>query len=100
VGRPEAAADVALELTTSVRDELHARLHEIAAAIGQGRFEPGEVGTWGCEVCAPDGLGTFEVNQRRIEWSGLLDDDDLDDPFDGSGLSVLPGLSGLDGGDA
>ena len=60
-----AAADVTLD-----------RLHEIADAIGQGRFQPGEVGTWGCDVCAPDGLGTFEVNQRRIEWSGFLDDDD------------------------
>ncbi len=83
VGRPEAADDVQLELTPDVRDELHRRLAEIADAIEHGRFEPGEVGTWGCAVCAPDGLGTFEANQRLIEWSGELDDDDLtrDEPM-------------------
>ncbi|MCB0998986.1 MAG: PD-(D/E)XK nuclease family protein [Ilumatobacteraceae bacterium] len=70
VGRPEAAADVVLGLTPDVHEQLHARLHEIADAIDAGRFEPGEVGTWGCDVCAPDGLGTYEINQRRIEWSG------------------------------
>ena len=70
--------------------------HETADAIGQGRFQPGEVGTWGCDVCAPDGLGTFEVNQRRIEWSGLLDDDELDDPFDGSDLSDPSVIDGSD----
>ena len=78
VGRPEAADDVRLALTPEVRDELHARLHEIASAIDAGTFAPGEVGTWGCEVCAPDGLGTSETNQRRIDWSGELDDDEVD----------------------
>ena len=86
VGRPEAAADVVLELTADVHEQLHARLHEIAEAIDAGRFEPGEVGTWGCDVCAPDGLGTYEINQRRIEWSGETDvaDDHADRPSDGA----------------
>jgi len=79
VGRPGSADDVRLELTPEVREQLHARMHEIADAIHAGSFEPGEVGTWGCEVCAPDGLGTFEMNQRRIEWSGELDDEQPDD---------------------
>ncbi|MFN8021506.1 MAG: PD-(D/E)XK nuclease family protein [Acidimicrobiales bacterium] len=80
VGRPEAEHDVVLELSPEVLDELHHRLHEIVDAIDGGRFEPGEVGNWGCEVCAPDGLGTFEINQRRIEWSGALDE--LDELLD------------------
>jgi hypothetical protein len=75
VGRPEAAADVQLELTTDVRDQLHARLHEIAEAIDHGRFVPGEVGQWGCAVCSPDDLGWLEINQRRLEWSGAFDVD-------------------------
>jgi ATP-dependent helicase/nuclease subunit B len=84
VGRPEADPDIVLELSPEVLDALHGRLHEIATAIDAGRFEPGEVGNWGCEVCAPDGLGTFEINQRRLEWSGEFDalDVRLDDPAD------------------
>lgn len=82
VGRPEADPDVELELSPEVIDELHTRLHEIAEAIDAGRFEPGEVGNWGCDVCAPDGLGTFEINQRRLEWSGALDELDAPDTFD------------------
>lgn len=85
VGRPEPATDVVLELTPDVHDTLHARLHEIADAIDAGRFEPGAVDTWGCPVCSPDGLGTFEVNQRRMEWAGDLDDPDDPDAAAGGG---------------
>lgn len=81
VGRPESAEDVVLELTADVHDELNRRLQEIADGIDAGVFEPGEVGNWGCKVCAPDGLGTYEINQRRIEWSG--DDALLDEFLDG-----------------
>jgi ATP-dependent helicase/nuclease subunit B len=75
VGRPERAPDVTLALTDDVFEQLHARIHEVVTAINEGRFQPGEVGQWGCEVCAPDGLGASEANQRRTEWEG----DDADD---------------------
>ena len=68
VGRPESEADVTLTITPGVHDELHQRIAQIAEAIQAGVFEPGEVGTWGCEVCAPDGLGVDEINQRRSGW--------------------------------
>ena len=80
VGRPDVQTDITLQLTPEVHEQLHARLAEIAAGIHQGHFVPGEVtGLFGCPVCAPDGLGTFEINQRLIEWSGELDDDALAD---------------------
>lgn len=68
VGRPESDADVSIAFTSDVRNELHTRIAQIAHLIDAGVFEPGEVGTWGCEVCAPDGLGVNEINQRRSEW--------------------------------
>jgi hypothetical protein len=36
-------------------------------------------------VCAPDQLGAFEVNQRRLEWHASLGELDgpLDDPPEG-----------------
>ena len=73
VGRPEAAADVGLSITPAVQAILQTRLHEITTAISAGQFVPGAVGTWGCDVCAPDGLGVYEVNQRRIEWFAAVD---------------------------
>jgi ATP-dependent helicase/nuclease subunit B len=73
VGRPDAGDDVVLELTDDVHEQLHARLGEIAAGIHEGRFVPGEVGTFGCPACAPDKLGTFEMNQRLVEWNGELE---------------------------
>lgn len=76
VGRPEHDDDVVITLDESVQEQLDLRLNEIVDAIRHGRFEPGEVGTWGCPVCAPDGLGSDEVNQRRLEWRGEFDDDD------------------------
>ena len=73
VGRSGASDDVALELTDDVHERLHARLVEIVAGIHEGRFEPGEVGPYGCPACAPDKLGTFEMNQRLIEWRSELE---------------------------
>jgi hypothetical protein len=75
VGRPDADDDVALELTPEVHEHLHARLTEIAGGIHHGRFVPGEVGPYGCPACAPDQLGAFEMNQRLVEWSGVLDEE-------------------------
>ncbi|MEK7426909.1 MAG: PD-(D/E)XK nuclease family protein [Actinomycetota bacterium] len=74
VGRPEPDADITLAITDQVIAQLHARVHQIVDAVAEGVFEPGQVGQWGCEVCAPDGLGTFEINQRRLEWHALVTD--------------------------
>ena len=79
VGRPDADDDQVLALTAEVHQELHDRLVEIIQGIDAGRFLPGEVGNFGCAACAPDGLGSDEVNQRLIEWSGELDDEANDE---------------------
>jgi RecB family exonuclease len=68
VGRHDRNPDVRLQLTPQVTDALHERLDDIADHIRRGEFVPGEVGTWGCEVCSPDGLGADETNQRLAEW--------------------------------
>jgi hypothetical protein len=68
VGRHDRHDDVVLDLTPSVTSALHERIDEIAAHIRDGEFVPGEVGTYGCEVCSPDGLGGDESNQRLAEW--------------------------------
>jgi hypothetical protein len=67
-GHHDVQQDVVLDLDESVLDTLHHRIDEIAAAIDDGRFQPGEVGSFGCPVCTPDQLGLTEINQRRIEW--------------------------------
>ncbi len=77
-GHASTQEDVVLELDDEVGAALQARLGEIAAGIAAGRFEPGPVGAFGCDVCTPDRLGASELNQRRIEWAGELADADDD----------------------
>ena len=57
-----------LQLDDAVQQALHARLDRIATSIRDGEFLPGEVGTWGCDVCSPDKLGADETNQRLGQW--------------------------------
>ena len=88
VGRHDTAPDVLLQLDEGVQQALHERLDQIVTHIRDGEFLPGEVGTWGCDVCSPDALGADETNQRLGQWfahAGIDAAAPLDDTTDTTG---------------
>ncbi len=69
VGKGKPDKPIAVTLDDETRQAFRDRLDELIGQALGGSFEPGEVDEqYPCRVCAPDGMGGDDVNQRRLTW--------------------------------